>query len=336
MLTMMHARRLARCAIVLAGGDGRRLRPFIRERYGSDLPKQYVNFVGSRSMLEHTFDRIERLIPPERILTVAARSHIRHEEFRRQMRARPSGSLVFQPRNRETGPGIMLPLVHLLRRCPDSTVAVLPSDHFVLHEELFASYLEQAFIAVEKSPSRIVFLGAAPTGPEPEYGYLLPEPNDACSPSLLSVKAFIEKPEVKVAESILSLGALWNTMVMVFRPETLLHLIHEGAPDLHRCFVTISRALGTWREAATIERVYREMPVVNFSRDLLERIDLYSRNQMSVIPMDGVFWSDWGSGERIASTIEMLGRSSRFLTPSIVNCSNDLNASAAIRLEEAV
>lgn len=331
---MVHARRHSRCAIVLAGGEGRRLQAFIRERYGSDLPKQYVNFVGSRSMLEHTFNRAERLIPPERILTVAARSHIRHEEFRRQMRARPSSSVVFQPRNRETGPGIMLPLVHLLKRYPDSTVAVLPSDHFVLQEELFAAYLDQAFTVVEESPSRIVFLGAPPTDPEPEYGYLLPESHDTFSP-VLNVKAFIEKPDSKVAESILSMGALWNTMVMVFRPETLLELIRAGAPELHRCFATISRALGTWREGATIERVYREMPAVNFSSGLLEQIDLYSRNQMAVIPMNGVFWSDWGSGERISATIEMLGRSYRPLAP-VGNDSNDRAISALAQLEEAV
>jgi mannose-1-phosphate guanylyltransferase len=33
--------------IILAGGDGRRLQPFIRAYLGSDRPKQYCTFFGS-------------------------------------------------------------------------------------------------------------------------------------------------------------------------------------------------------------------------------------------------------------------------------------------------
>lgn len=41
-----------RCGIVLSAGNGTRLRELVHQRRGDDLPKQYVNFVGSRSMLE--------------------------------------------------------------------------------------------------------------------------------------------------------------------------------------------------------------------------------------------------------------------------------------------
>jgi hypothetical protein len=51
------------CGIVLAGGEGKRLQPFIKSLGKGTLPKQYVNFVGNRSMLEHTLDRVERLMP---------------------------------------------------------------------------------------------------------------------------------------------------------------------------------------------------------------------------------------------------------------------------------
>src|SRR5262245_13952897 len=58
------------CAIVLAGGEGKRLQPFIKSLGKGTLPKQYVNFIGSRSMLEHTLDRAEKLMPAARVLTV--------------------------------------------------------------------------------------------------------------------------------------------------------------------------------------------------------------------------------------------------------------------------
>ena len=55
-----------RCGIVLAAGDGTRLRPLIQRLRGKPLPKQYVSFVGTRSLLEHTFSRVESILPPER------------------------------------------------------------------------------------------------------------------------------------------------------------------------------------------------------------------------------------------------------------------------------
>ena len=59
--------------LVLAGGDGQRLQDYIRMTGGGDLPKQYVNFVGRRSMLEHSFERAEQLIPLRQIFTVVSK-----------------------------------------------------------------------------------------------------------------------------------------------------------------------------------------------------------------------------------------------------------------------
>jgi mannose-1-phosphate guanylyltransferase len=197
--------------------------------------------------------------------------------------------------------------MHLVKRYPNSIVAVFPSDHFVLQEDLFAAYLEQAFEIVGKCPAKIVFLGVEPTGPETEYGYILPEDADPdAASSVQGVKVFIEKPEPNIAAQLVALGALWNTMVMVFKPEILLHLVDLSAPTLHRSFQQIFLALGTPCESATVEKVYRYMEPMNFSKDLLGALDLYSRNQLSVVSMQGVFWSDWGSGNRIISALERL------------------------------
>ena len=67
-----------RCGIILAGGEGRRVQPLVRRLLGFELPKQYVSFIGTRSMLEHTFDRVDRLVPPDRIFTVIAQDHLKH------------------------------------------------------------------------------------------------------------------------------------------------------------------------------------------------------------------------------------------------------------------
>ena len=52
--------------------------------------------------------------------------------------------------------------------------------------------------------------------------------------------------------------------------------------------------------------IHRDLRTHDFCRDLIGPCDLHSRNQFSVIPMAGLFWSDWGSTSRILSTLEKL------------------------------
>jgi len=56
--------------ILLAGGEGRRLSHFVRAIHPDNRPKQFATIIGTRSMLQHTYDRALRHSPPERILVV--------------------------------------------------------------------------------------------------------------------------------------------------------------------------------------------------------------------------------------------------------------------------
>ena len=164
--------------LVLAGGDGRRLQNYIRAARGDNLPKQYVNFFGKHSMLERTLRRSEKLIPAEQILTVVSKEHLRHDEVQRQLADRADGTVIIQPENRETGPGLLLPLMHLYKRCPEAILAVFPSDHFIVEEDRFMDHVKLAAQAVEQDPSKIVLLAIVADKPEVEYGYIVPSQND--------------------------------------------------------------------------------------------------------------------------------------------------------------
>ena len=123
-----------RWGIVLAGGNGTRLRDLVYRKRADYLPKQYLNFIGKRSMLEHTLDRAEKLIPAPKLLTVIAREHLQFPEVSRQIAARPQECIIVQPENKDTGPGILLPLMHLHKRNPAAVVTIFPADHFILEE----------------------------------------------------------------------------------------------------------------------------------------------------------------------------------------------------------
>ena len=298
-----------RWGIILSGGNGKRLRDLVYRKRADYLPKQYLNFVGNRSMLEHTLHRAEKLIPAQKLLAVIAKEHLQFDEVRRQIACRPQECIIVQPKNKDTGPGILLPLMHLHKRDPGAVVAVFPSDHFILEEDLFMQHIERAFRIVESNGARIVLLGMDPNEPDPEYGYIL-YGGTSDPPGLeggRTVEMFVEKPSADAAKIIISKGALWNTLVMVVPCNTLLRAIELAAPDLYRSFEPIKDAIGTPDEQPVIERVYQKLPSFNFSKGILETLSHENRQNLRVLPVRGVTWSDWGTSDRLSKTLRQLG-----------------------------
>lgn len=249
------------------------------------------------------------LIPPERILTVVSSGHLRYHEVRRQISNLPKGSVIVQPDNKDTGPGLFLPLMHLYKRYPRSTVVVFPSDHFVYEEELFMSHVYLAYRAVERDPSRLVLLGIEADTPEPEYGYILPGERLEAMASLgvFTISQFIEKPALEAAQGLIRRGALWNTMVMVFRPSTLLHLLRRQFSAIYSRFQRLKEAIGSPLERAVLQETYDSMEPVNFSKHVLEIFVQRYPSRFLVLPVKGVAWSDWGSECRVMNTLKKIG-----------------------------
>lgn len=119
--------------IVLAAGEGTRAREFLQQLCGGRGIKQFCAINGQQSLLQQTLARVERLIPRDRILVIVSEDH--REEVRQQLGHWPAHNVIFQPANRDTGPGILLPLAHVTNRDPEARVAVFPSDHFIINEE---------------------------------------------------------------------------------------------------------------------------------------------------------------------------------------------------------
>ncbi len=269
-------------------------------------------------MLECTFHRAERLIPRERLFAVVSQSHLRYHEAWEQLSDRPKGTVVLQPENKDTAPGLLLPLMHLYKRYPDSVVTIFPSDHFIMEEDLFMDYVDLACSEVEKDSSRLVLLGMEPDGPEPEYGYILPGEGFDHQGLLTASKilGFFEKPKLEVARELIQRGGLWNILVMVFKTRTFLEWVSRVAPLLYRSFFEISEAIGTDRQEEVVRQVYQQLEPVNLSKDLLEIFAVDPSSNLYVLPVRNVFWSDWGSERRILNTLQRVIRKERSVVQS--------------------
>jgi mannose-1-phosphate guanylyltransferase len=287
--------------LVLAGGEGKRLEDYVRQLRGERLPKQYVNFIGTRSMLEHTLDRAERLIPRQQILTVITEHHLLAPAVRRQLSGRAPGTVIVQPENKDTGPGILLPITYLHKRCPDATVVLFPSDHFILEEERFIDHVGLAVRAVQQASSQTVLLAMEAKWAETEYGYVVPGDSnghiDLCG--CRKAAHFVEKPDSTEARLLVAAGALWNTMIMVFKVETLFRQIQTLFPDVASLFSALENMIGTRAEKRKVQEIYRHLRPLNFSKDILEKIAVRFPGSISVLPVFQVTWSDWGSPQRL-------------------------------------
>jgi mannose-1-phosphate guanylyltransferase len=290
-----------RCAIILAGGDGRRLSELTRRMTGDATPKQFCPVIGSTSLVGQTCLRVSIAIDEDRILAVVTRAHERH--YRDLLKGILPENLVIQPENRGTAPAILYALLRLYKAASDACVAVFPSDHFVSDDREFMRHVDLAFDAVGSRPKMTALLGITPHAAEPGYGWIEPGELVVKRAPLFRVRRFWEKPRTDVAGELLRAGCMWNSFVMVARASTVISLIMVALPELFTSFSKIYDLLGTAREPAAIERLYERTPAASFSDEVLERYPTYLR----VLPVHDIEWSDLGEPQRVMAVLSCLG-----------------------------
>ena len=286
-------------AVILAGGEGMRLRPLVRRMLGADRPKQYVRLLGQQTLLRQTLDRVSLAIPEERTLVITVRRHAGYisEEFSGGTHPR----ILAQPLDRGTAAGVLYPAHWIAWRNPEATVAIFPSDHFLLGETSFMAHVAEVVAWVEKHPERLVLLGAPPSSPEVEYGWIEPGEalGDVSTGPVRAVRQFWEKPSVARARACLESGHLWNTSVLVGKVATLVQTGWQALPALSDRLAHIEPFVGTPEEADAVRQAYELMPRANFSKDVLEA----TGDALAVSRLPRIVWSDLGSPHRVMEAL---------------------------------
>ncbi|HXJ43899.1 MAG TPA: sugar phosphate nucleotidyltransferase [Bryobacteraceae bacterium] len=291
-----HAAQASPRAVILAGGEGLRLRALTRALSGDDRPKQFCVLTGGDTLLQQTQRRIATLIPPERTTIVITHGH---EKYLAPSIAKSGAAILTQPCNRGTAPAILYSLLRLASEATGeeatTPVALFPADHYFENDAVFVHHVGRALGAIRQRPHLIILLGIVPHGPEADYGWIVPgnAVSGVLNGSLCLVRSFHEKPGPGAARELMACGCLWNSFVIVSSAQALRNLMHWATPDLVGAFSCAAAAAGGLNEAA-LDALYAELEPTDFSRQVLAR----SPEFLTVLPAANTGWVDVGRPER--------------------------------------
>jgi mannose-1-phosphate guanylyltransferase len=291
-------------ALILAAGEGSRLRALTTQPCGTPVPKQYCSLHGGQSLIEDAIRRAQSQVAADRVCAIVAQQHHRWWSTIDAITQLPARNLIVQPRNRGTAIGILYSLVHILSLDPEAQVLLLPSDHYVAEEGVLNGSLGAAMKHIEQAPERPVLLGLHPDEPDGELGYIMPGAPDAFGAR--AVARFVEKPDPSTATQLVRSGGLWNTFIIAASARSLLHLfLPRFAPIVMEMQVIVGNALQTRTSGAgwpAIVDMYTRLPGLDFSRDLLEGRE----SSLCVLRVPPCGWSDLGTPHRVGETLRRL------------------------------
>jgi mannose-1-phosphate guanylyltransferase/mannose-6-phosphate isomerase len=267
--------------VILAGGSGTRLWPLSRQ----SLPKQFLHFGESHSLLQKTLLRFLKIFSPSDLLIITNQDYY-HLVKQQAIQIDPHllSQIVIEPEKRSTAPAICLAVAVLQEKMgarPEECFLVSSSDHLISPETLFLEkILEAEKVAAQ---GHHVIFGIRPSKPETGYGYIRSKQTEK-SPTL-SVLEFIEKPSKHLAEQFLVSGDyFWNAGIFLFQIATFLEDLCLHQEEMHRLAL---------QGPAKLLEGFHLLPELSIDYALLE----YS-SRIQMMPLD-LSWSDIGSWDGV-------------------------------------
>jgi len=287
-----------RHALIIAGGSGTRLWPMSTKQ----LPKQLIPFIDGRSLLQIAMDRLEGLLPDDRI-HVCAGEATRDVMLDKLPKLSPD-NFIAEPTGRDTLNAVALAAAAIASRDPDAVIAVFTADHLIEPVDEFQHIVTRGFELAERDEPTLVTFGVTPDHAATGFGYLqLGEPIGNAG---RVVDQFKEKPDADTARQYLDAGPdkyLWNSGMFVWKAAVLMDCVKQYAPDNHPGLEKIGNAWGTDDQDDTLHAVFPELPKISVDFAVMEPASQDPDVTVAAVPMD-LSWLDVGSWPAFAETLD--------------------------------
>jgi mannose-1-phosphate guanylyltransferase len=278
-------------AVIMAGGVGSRFWPVST----TENPKQFHDMLGTgRSLIQNTFERLEKLIPKENILI--ATNHKYKSLVLKHLPQITENQILLEPVMRNTAPCILYSALKIRSLNNDAVMIVAPSDHFIENETEFINNVEKAFKYAEDQDI-LMTLGIEPKGPNTGYGYIQFEKSDK---EIKKVKNFTEKPDFETAKIFIDRGDhLWNAGIFIWTVKSIINAFEANLKEMCSIFNRGNELWNTEEEANFIKQNYEKAKNVSIDYGIMERA-----NNVYVLPVE-FGWNDLGTW---GSLFEKLGK----------------------------
>ena len=275
--------------LVMAGGKGTRFWPESTEK----KPKQYLNLISSKTLLEETYDRFDKMIDLDHRYVVTVKDQEALCKLSSEGKIAKDG-MIFEPSGRNTGPCILLSIATLLSRglSESDVIAIVPSDHVILNHKGFQQTLKKAaFFAHQKQ--NIVTIGITPHFPHTGFGYI--QKGELQDGEAFKVSRFKEKPHFELAKEYVSTGDyLWNAGMFVAPIGVLLNEFKIHAPKMYVHFEELKNSVN---DAGKLKEVYEKIPADSIDYAVMEK-----SQKVSVVPAN-FDWNDMGSWDALSAVV---------------------------------
>jgi len=252
--------------VIMAGGRGERLWPFSTRSH----PKQFLQFNGP-SFLQITVAQITEMVPASHIFVVVNQEHA--ELAAQQLPELPVENILCEPAGRGTAACLAFAAHILEREDPHAVMIALASD-LVIPDKAPFQHLLQAGADLAAREEAFVLLGATPTHPATNLGYIgCAEPVDnAQGVPVYRVARFVEKPDAATADALLQTGQyFWNCGIFVWRVDHFWREMAEHLPAYAAAF----RSIPAWQHRrelpSLLAEVYSGLTPVTIDYGLIEK-----------------------------------------------------------------
>jgi len=202
------------CPVILSGGSGTRLWPISRRQY----PKQFAPLLEGNPLFNAT---LLRVADRTRYTAPIIVGNIDHKFFILEALDQlkiTDAAVLLEPMGRNTAAAAIASALYGIEKKSDALHLVMPSDHLIADEPAFHAAIDAASSQAEAG--KLVLFGITPGYPETGYGYIMPGKSIGGS-AVRKIDQFFEKPHLANARSLLEKGALWNSGMFLYAPETL-------------------------------------------------------------------------------------------------------------------
>ncbi len=203
--------------VILCGGCGTRLWPLSRTNY----PKQFVDLDDDFTLFQKTINRIKSL--DNKFIKIKEVLIVTNEKYRfavmqqlEKININYKYRLILEPISLNTAPSLTLASF----AAADSSLVVLPSDHYIKNDKILMESIQKAVRYLEDDC--IFLFGTKPKSNQSSYGYITYTGNEIVK----NVTGFVEKPNSSLAQELISNGnSLWNSGIFILKSKTWLKAI---------------------------------------------------------------------------------------------------------------